>query len=351
MKTLINDSGGGRFTSTEFEQSSHEGHGRGRGLASVGDALARAGLAESAEPQARQSLGVEARSMADCLASGEIAAGPLLREAQGQADLRLAESCLFRLVARMQGAGRIVERNGHEWRDAIGAGACALAVWRATGADVDGQPETLAARVAWRAVVRELSRDWLGESVSLSSVSDDWLWQNAEQADNSRAELAARLKVERAALGRKALLLRRLDNLPDGRGRRAETICKLQRAATALLDGANLDDAATAAGFKAHGRNKAADHLLTACKRLGIIAPLQTGEGFTVRTRARIVGKTSQVRVPARVGGKEVIITNEARRIAAARRLGLRLAVPVRAGKVWLLPDDSVSFAAPWARA
>jgi hypothetical protein len=180
--------------------------------------------------------------------------------------------------------------------------------------EVVDQPEILAARGAWRAVLRELSRDWLGESVSLSSVSDDWLWQNAEQADNSRAELAACLKVERAALGRKALLLRRLDNIPDGRGRRAETICKLQCAATSLLDGSSLDDAATTAGFKAHGRNKA-DHLLMACKRLGIIAPLQTREGFTVRTRARIVGKTSQVRVPARVGSKDVIITNEARRI------------------------------------
>lgn len=154
---------------------------------------------------------------------------------------RFAQTALGHLAARMQGAGRIVERNGHEWRDAIGAGVCALAVWRVTGAGVDGQPETLAARVAWRAVVRELSRDWLGESVSLSTVSDDWLWQNAEQTSESRAERAARLEVERAALGRKALLLRRLDNLPDGRGRRAETINKLQRAATALLDGAKLD--------------------------------------------------------------------------------------------------------------
>ena len=359
--------------------------GRGRGLASVGDALAAAGVSDSAAPMAQAScaLGIEARSVADALASVEQPAGPLLFAAQGQSDMHLAERCVMTLARRMAGAGRVVERGGNEWRDAVAAGTHALTVWRATGAGVDGEPDgagwvgrwqanpvdddgngwdepawikavknySPAARVAWRAVVRELSRDWLGESIPLHTVGDDWLWHNAEQHDESRAERAARLRVERLALGRQALLLRRLDNIPAGRGQRAAVVDKVRAAAVALLAGVRLDDAATSAGFKAHGRHHSSDHLLTACKRLGIIAPRQSGEGFTVRTRDKISGKTSQVRIPARVGGKDVVITNAARRVAAARRSGFRQAVPERVGKVWFYPDGSVSICAPWARA
>jgi hypothetical protein len=142
----------------------------------------------------------------------------------------------------------------------------------------DGEPETLAARVAWRAAVRELSRDWLGESIPLCTVSDDWLWFNREQRDESRTERAARLRVERLAASRQLRLLRRLDNLPLGRGKRGAVIDKLRAAAVALLSGLRLDEAATLAGFKASGRTNAGARLLHACKRLGLI-----GDGFAVR--------------------------------------------------------------------
>jgi len=112
-------------------------------------------------------------SVREQLASGETPAGGLLLECQSQADLTLAGNCVARLAARMAGAGRVV--TDEERKESIAAAACALTVWRATGAGCDGEPETLAARVAWRAAVRELSRDWLGESIPLCTVSDDWL--------------------------------------------------------------------------------------------------------------------------------------------------------------------------------
>ena len=315
MKTSIIPNNGGRFSSTEFELTPERGH--GRGLGSLGEALTLAGLAGvGAVAVPVPALGMAARSVADGLASGETPAGELLRECQGQADLHLAERCLVRLARRMAGSGRVVEppkvagvavrdnqgrehlrqavTGGDEWREAVAAGATALAVWRATGLGVDGEPETLAARVAWRAVVRELARDWLGESIPLCTVADDWLWANREQRDESRTERAARLRVERLAGRRQGLLARRLDNLPAGRGKRAETIGKVGTAAKALLAGESLDTAATVAGFKAHGRHKAADHLLTACKRLGIVQPVRDGEGFVVRMRTR--GTAGEVR-------------------------------------------------------
>jgi hypothetical protein len=215
-------------------------------------------------------------SVRELLASGATPAGGLLLECQGQADLALGRNCVARLAARMAGAGRMVTDD--ERQEAVAAAACALTVWRATGKGADGEPETLAARVAWRAAVRELSRDWLGESIPLCTVSDDWLWFNREQRDESRAERAARLRVERLAASRQLRLLRRLDHLPAGRGRRAAVIDKLRAAAVALLSGLRLDEAATLAGFKASGRTGAGARLLQACKRLGLI-----GDGFAVR--------------------------------------------------------------------
>ena len=215
----------------------------------------------------------------ELLVSGGTPAGELLLECQGQADLTLAGNCVARLAARMAGAGRLV--TDEERREAIAAAACALTVWRATGTGCDGERETLGARVAWRAAVRELSRDWLGESIPLCSVSDDWLWFNRDQRDESRAERAARLRVERMAATRQLRLVRRLDNLPAARSKRAEIIGKIRAAAVALLSGVCLDEAATVAGFKASGRTAAGSRLLEACKRLGLI-----GDGFAIRRRA-----------------------------------------------------------------
>jgi hypothetical protein len=279
MKTLVNPSDGGRFSSTEFESTPDNGRGRGPGrrLQSLGDALTAAGIGDTDAPAAR--AGAASMTVRELLASGESPAGGLLLECQGQADLTLAGNCVSKLAARVAGSGRVVTEE--ERKEAMAAAACALTVWRTTGTDCDNEPETLGARVAWRAAVRELSRDWLGESIPLCTVSDDWLWFNREQRDESRTERAARLRVERLATTRQLRLLRRLDNLATGKGQRAAVIDKLQAAAMALLSGLRLDEAATLAGFKASGRTGAGARLLEACWRLGLIA-----DGFAVRRHA-----------------------------------------------------------------
>jgi len=160
-----------------------------------------------------------------------------------------------------------------------------LVQWRCKG-DIG---ERLAARVAWRAVVNEISDDCFGDSVPVHTVADDWLWFNRAQGDESRQERAARFKVERLAKTRHARLLRRLANLPPGRGKRKEAIERVGRAAVFLLQGERLDTAAAMAGFKSAakhvngsgGNTSAGDRLIQAVKRIGLI-----GDGFAIR-RAR----------------------------------------------------------------
>jgi hypothetical protein len=273
MKTMTNPDGGGRFSSTEFELNPDHGRGRGRGLESIGDALASAGVCDSAAPMARQiHVGdVDTMPIRDALASAAQPAGGLLLEAQGQHDLALSRNCADKLAGRMRASG--AEVNQDIIADATGAGALALTQWRATGAGVDGEPETLAARVAWRAVVRAMSADRFGDSLSINTVSDDWLWHNAEQRDESREERAARFKVERMAATRQLRLCRRLASLPSGRGNRAAVIERVNVAAQLMLGGARLDEAAAAAGFNARGegraRHSAGDAFCTALRRLG----------------------------------------------------------------------------------
>ena len=290
------------------------------GLSSVGAALAAAGAGDlvlpvqpvedgagGVEPRA---AGVEAMTIAQALSSCERAAGPLLRECQGQADLALSDSCARKLAGRMRGAGATVSAADVE--DATGAGCLALQVWRTTGAGADGA-ERLAARVAWRGAVVCMSSDRFGESsVSFETVTDGDLWAAAEFTSESRAERAARLRVERAARGavlvepirlavgfadgrltetggarfqilnlpagtkvtsRQARLAARMARLPVGRGPRAAVIERVTNCAALLLDGFRLDEAASAAGFnpcgQGRGRHTAADMFARACARLG----------------------------------------------------------------------------------
>lgn len=247
---------------------------RGAGeLVSVGAALTAAGFTQTSAIVPR--VPVEAMTIKQALASGETASGPLLLEAQGQLDIALARACVRRLVARMAADGRPVSDTTQA--DAIAAGCLALVQWRQRG-DIG---ERLAARVAWRAVVDEVSADCLGDSVPVHTVADDWLWFNRAQGDESRPERAARLLVERLAKTRHARLLRRLANLPPGRGKRKEAIERVGRAAVFLLQGERLDTAAAMAGFKASGSTRAGDRLVRSVARLGLI-----GEGFAIR-RAR----------------------------------------------------------------
>jgi hypothetical protein len=247
-------------------------------LVSVEAALTAAGITQAITITPRAP--VEAMTVSQALASNESAAGPLLLEAQGQLDIALARACVRKLVARMAADGRPVSDTTQA--DAIAAGCLALTQWRQRG----DNGERLAARVAWRAIVDEISADCLGDSVPVHTVAEDWLWHNRAQGDESRLERAARFKVERLAKTRHARLLRRLANLPPGRGKRKESIERVGRAAVFLLQGERLDTAAAMAGFKArgdgHGKTKNhGDALIQAVKRIGLI-----GEGFAIR-RAR----------------------------------------------------------------
>jgi hypothetical protein len=210
------------------------------------------------------------------LASFEQPVGQLLREAQGQCDLALARACVRRLVSRMAADGRPVSDTTQA--DAVGAACLALAQWRCAGPIT----ERLAARVAWRAAVDEVSNDSLGESVPLHTLAEDWLWFNRAQRDESRQERAARLQVERLAGTRHAGLLRRLANLPPGRGKRKEAIERVGRAAVFLLQGERLDAAAGMAGFKGSSKSKPGDRLIEAVKRIGLIQ-----DGFAIRRAHR----------------------------------------------------------------
>jgi len=246
---------------------------------SVSDALTAAGVTFTATSKLRAP--VEAMTVRQALASGEAAAGPLLLEAQGQCDIVLARACVRKLVARMAADGRPVSDTTQA--DAVAAACLALTQWRCKG-DIG---ERLAARVAWRAVVDEVSDDCLGDSIPVHTVADDWLWFNRAQGDESRLERVARFKVERLAKTRHARLLRRLANLPPGRGKRQEAIERVGRAAVFLLQGERLDTAAKMAGFKAradgHGSTKNhGDALIQAVKRIGLI-----GERFAIRRAHR----------------------------------------------------------------
>jgi hypothetical protein len=263
--------------------------GTGAGLVSV--ALA---LDASAPDTARRASGVEARSVGAALASCEAAAGPLLRECQGQADLALATRCAFKVARRMERDGcRFVHPLGDDAsiRDAIGAGAAALTAWRAgeghlpCPGEADGAWQRdgagvkhllAAARVAWRAVVASISADTCGESVPLSSLSADWL-AAIPMPSESRAERLARLQVERMAARRAGLLVRRIAAIKaSGKGLRG-LADKIGHAAALLLAGEPLDAAAAAAGFKASakrggrgGGTSAGDRLCQALRRVGV---------------------------------------------------------------------------------
>jgi hypothetical protein len=238
-------------------------------------------------------FGLGAMPISSALASCEWATGPLLREAQGQADLVLATRCALKLARRIEGDGRFFSRPLAEdanVREGISAGVAALAVWRSgrqprlpSGGRMCWQGGQLlrmetAARICWRAVVESMSSDGLGESLPLSSIAEDWLASMAMPSE-SRRERLVRLKIERAARARSRLLVRRVEALKaiGGRGRRAMVCEKIGCAARWLLEGEDLDRAATLAGFKAvagrgarGGGHSAGDRLIRACSRVGL---------------------------------------------------------------------------------
>jgi hypothetical protein len=290
------------------------------GLSSLGDALAAAGVESAATTERAKIIagrywrrlhrarGVTTSATPDKLqpaidlaaralqASGEVLGDAaawraidyaLFTEQRGAFNLALSRAGAAKLARRMRASGKHVSPAAEA--DGAAAGVLALIRWQSTGLNADNAPEveTRTARVAWRAVVKEISRDTLGESIPLHTVSDDWLWHNAAQHDESRTERAARLKVERQATTRQLRLFRRLANLPCPNSKRAQVIEKVGNAASMLLTGLTLEAAATAAGFKARragagrGQHSAGDAFCQALRRLG----------FQIRGHARQISK------------------------------------------------------------
>ncbi len=278
------------------ELSEAQTTGAGCGLTSISDAFASAGLHPSVLVNtltgAGHVWGVEAVTVADALASREPATTPLLRACQVEQDRRIVERSAYKLRARMQGDGKVIGDDA--FREAQQSAMAALTLWRSgvTTARHDGADtltaadastlERHAARVAWRALVRFLSDDGIGNTIQIhGGAEDDWLCAQALPSE-SRRERVARLWIERHAGNRQALLQRRLAHVGGGRGRRAASLGKVGQALLLMLAGDTLDTAAAAVGFKPRGRHPAGDSLLRACHSLGL-----TADGFTLPRRSR----------------------------------------------------------------
>jgi hypothetical protein len=231
-------------------------------------------------------------SIGVALASASIPAGPLLRECQGLQVLAMARAQAAKLAKSMQRDGRGMSSTSQD--EAAAAGAAAVVAWR-NGAKLDGAKQG-ARGVCWRAVVRAVAMDSFGESIEhwrdldggadcFDKLTGSALPLPALVGDGSRDERATRLLFERARAKRPALLARRVESLKagGGRGKRAESIDRVHRAAILLLHGEDMDTAAQAAGFKPSGSGRqavrAGDMLMRAARRLGFRVQ------FTVRDR------------------------------------------------------------------
>lgn len=204
------------------------------------------------------------------LGASVLAAGPLLAEVQGQRVLSMAHGMADKLARQMRRDGRHVSEATIE--DGASSGAAAVVVLlNQVGPTV--QPVDVRS-VCWRAVVDSMSSDNLGESVTLGDMSPDDLAGSALPLPGwyeDRTDRASRLAFERARGRRGGLLARRVEVIKSkgGRGRRADLVDKVHRAAVLLLHGHTLDDAAEQAGFKSSGRTSAGDRLAQAVRRLG----------------------------------------------------------------------------------
>ena len=204
------------------------------------------------------------------LASDELPAGELLRacqalraEEQGQADLALGRKLAHALRWRIIADGRDVSETTEQ--DGAAAATAAVVAWRngALPSPVVAPGKTAAAVqvVAWRAVVAEISADTFGNSIELSSVSDQWLLAECSALAvacvagfETRDEKARRLLAERGKAKRKLRLLARAElvkaainrqkRLFHKYSRRCALVDKVTRAALLLLSGVSLDAAA-----------------------------------------------------------------------------------------------------------
>lgn len=239
------------------------------------------------EVRARVALGLEAMTIRQALESCEQAAGPLLREVQGQIDLERARGQAFKLSRRM--LADVGDYRRPSWAtlaDGAADGVATVQMWRA-GHDQPGQDRG-AARVSWVALVASVSRDIYGESEPEQAARAGWLWWYSVQglAGGVRS-LIAGWRREHLAKRRAARLDNVLAVLGRGRGRRRAAADKIGHAARLLLAGVPANEAATAAGFAPSGRASAVDRLARALRRMGRRVQLD------LRMRGEAFGKAS----------------------------------------------------------
>lgn len=272
-----------------FSSSGGGARGRGRDLQNLGDLFPSTGLISPASGGGKSEgdgsaiadgravlrrpwsglfvTPLSPQSMGEELASRAVPVSPLLREVQGQHDLRLAQACARRLVAKIKANGGKVNKDSEA--DAASAGVLALAEWRAGAGD-----EPRAARVCWRAVSADISQDIYGDGVELSGVSDGWLMEAVEplafacvSGIETRNDKAARWLAERGAARRAAKVFPALERYASGAGqRRRELADRIGRACLLLIGGESLDAAALAVGFKGTKTHPAGTQLARACR-------------------------------------------------------------------------------------
>ncbi len=234
---------------------------------------------------------------------GGLPAGGLFGELQGQADLALTARLAARLAASMRRDGRDMSTTTQA--DGASAGLVALARWRSINAKFPARrARGTAASVAWRAIVKEVSTDGLGEhcqpcglpsDVELSNLIASALPLPPLRGDESRDDRASRLRYERARARRAARLAARFQSLAVGTGangeRRRQAVERVGLAVRAILRGESLEAAATAAGYKASGtgrlRRTAGDTLFNAVRRLGFKVQ------FSLRVRGKAIARPS----------------------------------------------------------
>ena len=221
--------------------------------------------------------GYASDTLADCLpirtacGTRAQAAGPMLREVQGLLDMERARAQAAKLVRSMARRGWRGDKE-QTTQDATGAGLLALLQWREGAGD-----EPSAAAACWRAILASVGSDGMGDTVTLSDFTEEALAGSllplpSLLGDDTRTDKANRLTFERARAKRGDRLAVRIDHIKairGGRGKRAEVIDKVHRAAIGLLQGVSLGDAASASGFTGSGRTDAGDRLAQAVRRLG----------------------------------------------------------------------------------
>jgi len=286
MKTTTASPDGGRFSSSQFEANHDKG--RGRGLANLGDALARVELAAPLawidghnRPLWRGEL-VAAwyRGESDPFGLAAVAVAEQTAE-----DVRMVSNFLRLLTCKIKDNDGAVSDTMRE--EARGAGLAAVVQWRNGVLECPPVPAPRVAEavavVGWRAVSDELSRDDQGHSVELSSVSAEWLAAavHPDAAElvggiETRDDRAARWLRERGQARRKASLPAKIDNLRHGHARRVQLVERIEAAAARLVGGDSIDHAARAVGFKArlHGgkvKESAGVQLARAARAVGLV--------------------------------------------------------------------------------